>query len=86
MFSFELFFFLNMFLYVFFECKCNSLKQLGENRQQNRRKHKHNIQNSKKNRKHRNTGYPALDPTANEYLSGSGWEISGLFYMFFCFS
>ena len=21
------------------------------------------------------TGYPALDPTANKYLSGSGWEI-----------
>ena len=28
------------------------------------------------------TGYPALDPTANKYLSGSGWEISVLFFMF----
>ena len=27
-----------------------------------------------------NTGYPALDPTANKYLSGSGWEI-----MYLCF-
>ena len=23
----------------------------------------------------RNTGYPALDPTANKYMSGSGWEV-----------
>ena len=26
-----------------------------------------------------NTGYPALDPTANKNISGSGWEI-----MIFC--
>ena len=34
-----------------------------------------------------NTGYPALDPTANKYLSGSGWEIM-IFcvVMFSCFS
>ena len=35
------------------------------------------------------TGYPALDPTANKYLSGSGWEISVFcFYvfMFLCVS
>ena len=25
--------------------------------------------------KNRNTRYPAFDPTANKYLSGSGWEI-----------
>ena len=25
--------------------------------------------------KNRNTGYPALDPTANQYFSGPGWEI-----------
>ena len=31
--------------------------------------------NSKKNIEHRNIGYPALDPTANKYISGSGWEI-----------
>ena len=28
----------------------------------------------------KNTGYPALDPTANKYLSGSGWEI--MYFMF----
>ena len=25
--------------------------------------------------KHITTGYPALDPTANKYVLGSGWEI-----------
>ena len=30
--------------------------------------------------KNRNTGYPALDPTKNKYLSGSGWEM-----MYLCF-
>ena len=36
--------------------------------------HENNIQT-----KTNNTGYPALDPTANKYLSGSGWEISVVF-------
>ena len=31
-----------------------------------------------------NTGYPALDPTANKSLSGSGWEIM-YFCCFYCF-
>ena len=33
------------------------------------------------------TGYPALDPTANKYLSGSGWEIYvfSVFLFFFEF-
>ena len=32
-----------------------------------------------------NTGYPALDPTANKYLSGLGWECISvvLFLLFF---
>ena len=46
-----------------------------------------NIQNNittlRKILKHRNTGYPALDPTANKYLSGSGWEIY-VFFLFVC--
>ena len=53
-----------------------------------RRKHKTNINkhnkniNTKKNKKaNRNTGYPALDPTANKYISGSGWEIFVFLYM-----
>ena len=41
------------------------------------------MKNSKTNSKSINTGYPALDPTANKYLSGSGWEI---YVVFFCFS
>ena len=68
---------------VVFDCKCKSLKRLGENIT-NRKKHKQKHTNSKKNIKHRNTGYPALDPTANKYLSGSGWEIS--VFLFLCFS
>ena len=43
-----------------------------------------------------NTGCPALDPTANKYLSGSGWDISvcpvvvyvvlrGVLYVFCCY-
>ena len=61
---------------MFFDCKCKSLNILGENiktqqKETEQQKHK----NSKDNRKtNRNTGYPALDPTANKYISGSGWE------------
>ena len=32
------------------------------------------------------TGYPVLDPTANEYISGSGWEIYVFSVCFKCFS
>ena len=46
------------------------------------------MKNSKTNSNNINTGYPALDPTANKYLSGSGWEISVFFllllYVCFC--
>ena len=31
------------------------------------------------------TGYPALDPTANKYISGSGWDIF-VISVVFCFS
>ena len=40
------------------------------------KKTKQNMKKSKTNSKNINTGYLALDPTANKYLSGSGWEIS----------
>ena len=40
--------------------------------------HENNIQT-----KTNNTGYPALDPTANKYLSGSGWEISVFSVLFY---
>ena len=49
-------------------------------RKQNKQKTTEIKQKSfEKNNKNRNTGYPAQDPTANKYLSGSGWEI-----MYFC--
>ena len=46
------------------------------------KKARRNRKNSKTNGNNINTGYPALDPTANKYLSGSGWEISVLFFVF----
>ena len=33
--------------------------------------------------KNKHTGYLALDPTANKYFSGSGWEI--MYFGFYCF-
>ena len=42
-------------------------------------KQKHSKTNIKTNNS--NTGYPAIDPTANEYLSGSGWEISVVLFL-----
>ena len=48
------------------------------------KKTRRNMTNSKTNSKNINTGYPALDPTANKYLSGSGWEIS-FFLCVLCF-
>ena len=48
------------------------------------KKTRRNMKNSKTNSNNINTGYPALDPTANKYLSGSGWEIMYLcLFMFF---
>ena len=49
------------------------------------KKTRRNSKNSKTNGNNINTGYPALDPTANKYLSGSGWEIS-VFFFYKCFS
>ena len=70
---------------VLFDCKCESSKSLGENivlflrtKKQQTIKQKSFEKNIKTNTE-RNTGYPALDPTANKYLSSSGWEI-----MHFC--
>ena len=47
------------------------------------KKTRRNRKDSKTNGNNINTGYPALDPTANKYLSGSGWKISVVF-LFFC--
>ena len=63
-------------------CSGKSLNRLGENIttkhiNKTELKQKSFEKNTKTNR---HTGYSALDPTANEYLSGSGWEI-----MNFCF-
>ena len=48
----------------------------------NRKKQTKHIKTLRKTKQHRNTGYPALDSTANKYLSGSGWEIYVFFFSF----
>ena len=45
-----------------FDCKCKSLNRLGENRTDR----KQNRKASRKTKKHRNTWYPAQNPTANK--------------------
>ena len=52
-----------------------TLKKTRRKHKTNRKKHTKQQKNLKENRNNRNTGYPALDPTANRYLSGSGWDI-----------
>ena len=59
-FFFECLCFVFMFLYMCFDCKCQSLKILGENLKHRK---KDNQQNRTTLRKiNRNTGYPALEP------------------------
>ena len=59
----------------FFDCKCKSLNRLGENITTKQTQTVIKQKSLEKNIKHRNTGYPALDPTGNKYFSGSGWRI-----------
>ena len=68
-----------------FDCKCKSLKRLGENltKQTEINNNKTEQLEEKHKQNNINTGYPALDPTANRYLSGSGWEIYVFFLLFF---
>ena len=54
----------------FFECKCNSLKILGENittKQKETETKTEQLEEQHINN-NRNTGFPAHDPTANKYL------------------
>ena len=78
--------FLRVFICVLFDCKCKSLKRLGENIKQQQKETEKQQNNFKKNINNRNTGYPALDPTANKYISGSGLDISVVVLLFVCFS
>ena len=62
-----------------FDCKCKSLKRLGENRNKNKEtetKHK----NSKKNSKNRNTGFPAHEPPRKINISKG---LAGIFLFFY---
>ena len=62
------------------------MQKLKKTRRKHKRKQKETEQQQKTTRrktfKNMNTGYPALDPTANKYLSGSGWEISVFCFLF----
>ena len=74
-------------LYVFFDGKCKSLNRLGEHieNHKNKTQKKNTAENKQRQfreQQNRNTGYPALDPTNNKYLSGSGWEIMFCFNVF----
>ena len=72
-----------LFVYVFFDCKCKSLNRLGENivwlnkkkTERNRNKTEMEQTSFEKNKKNRNTGYPALDPTAKIYIYIYIWYI-----------
>ena len=78
-------------LFVFSVVYCVAFRQrLKKTRRKHNKKTERNIflkkrkkKNKKLQEKHKqrikqniNTGYPALEPTANKYLSGSGWEMS----------
>ena len=59
LFSFEFFFFFCFYM-CFFDCKCKSLKRLGENIKNNRKKHK---KNRKTRRKTEKTKIQDIQPT-----------------------
>ena len=67
---------------IVFDCKCKCFKRLGGQMQSTNKQT--NIMNTTTSRQknNRHTGYPAQDPTANRYLSGSGWE---MMYLCVCF-
>ena len=62
------------------------LKKPRRKQQKTERNRRTTEQLEEKHKTNRNTGYPALDPTANKYLSGSGWEISVFIFKQICFS
>ena len=49
-------------------------------------KYKQKTEKLREKHKNINIGYPALEPTANKYLSGSGWEIFFPAFYVFLFS
>ena len=71
---------LNVFVYVFFDCKCTNLKRLDEN---NKTKQKETKQTTQLKEKHktnnRNTGFPAHEPPRKIHIS------KGLAGRFLCF-
>ena len=70
---------------VFFDCKCKSLKRLGEYIKKNRKKHKQTQNNSKKNRNNKNinTVFPAHELPRNINISkGLAGRFLFLFYVF----
>ena len=85
-----------LFYMCFFDCKCKSLKRLGENIKKNdRKKHKQN-RTTKGKQKNINTGYPAHEPPRINRTNYSrrfvGWiyciyvfMFSFELFLFFCY-
>ena len=68
----------------FFDCKCKSLKRLGENRKTTERNINKKQNNSKENSKNRNTGFPAHEPLRKINISkGLAGRFS--FFVLLCF-
>ena len=71
-----------LLLYVLlFDCKCKSLKRLGENIKETERNITNNRKNSKENINNRNTGFPAHEPPRKINISKG---LAGRFF-FLCF-
>ena len=79
MFSFECLYVLRCYL-CFFDCKCKSLKRLGENRKQTETNRKTTEQLEGKQKTNRNTGYPAHEPPRKINISKG---LAGRFLLFF---
>ena len=84
MFSLFFFFCFFLFLYEFFDCKCKSLKRLGENIKQTNRETETQQNNSKKNRKTQKYRISSPRTSANN-LCDLFAEVRGLDILYLCF-
>ena len=77
-----------VFICVVFDCKCKSLKRLGENITKQKETLKQTKEKLKeKQQKNRNTGYPAHEPPRKINISkGLAWRFLFFFMFVFMFS
>ena len=55
--------------------KYDFIKELLEDKKLNQNQQEYKKETLEKNKQNKNTSHPAHHPTANKYISGSGWEI-----------